>query len=120
MEEQNITIKQLNEEDMEFIRESLKGIRASTYEGIINGHAAMREIVNVIEKYDLSFNQAQRLLTDTADFLGGCKMKIKKKTVSDNQKQFENGEITLNEYRKKRGLSPITEGDEKLQLIDKE
>ena len=86
----------------------------------LDGHAAMREIVDVIDKYDLSFNQARRLLIDTADFLGGCKMKTKKKTVSDNQKQFENGEITLNEYRKKCGLSPIAEGDKKLELIKTE
>lgn len=117
---ENKTIDQLNEEGREFMQESLKGIRANTYKGIINAPAAMREIVDVIDKYDLSFNQAHRLLTDTADFLGGCKMKIKKKTVSDNQKQFENGEITLNEYRKKRGLSPITEGDKKLKLIKTE
>lgn len=44
-------------------------------------------------------------------------MNQKEKTVSDNQKQFENGEITINEYREKYGLSPIIEGDEKLKLI---
>ena len=120
MKEQNITTEQLNKDGMEFLHESLKGIKGNSYKGIINAPAAMREIVDVIDKYDLSFNQARRLLTDTVDFLGGCKMKIKKKTVSDNQKQFENGEITLNEYRKKHGLSPITEGDKKLKLIKTE
>lgn len=72
--QENKTLDQLNAEGREFIQESLKNIKANTYKGIINGHAAMREIVDVIDKYDLSFNQAYRLLTDTADFLGGCKM----------------------------------------------
>lgn len=78
---ENKTIDQLNEEGREFMQESLKGIRANTYKGIINAPAAMREIVDVIDKYDLSFNQAFRLLTDTADFLGGCKMMKKTRSI---------------------------------------
>lgn len=89
MEEQNKTIEQLNAEGREFMQESLKGIKANSYKGIINAPAAMREIVSVIEKYDLSFNQARRLLTDTADFLGGCKMKTKTKSIKKEDHLIE-------------------------------
>ncbi|HAH93327.1 MAG TPA: hypothetical protein DCM01_05560 [Dielma fastidiosa] len=83
MEKGNKTLDQLNAEGKEFVEKSMEGIERTTFRKMKNGYAALYEIVQVLYKYDLTFYQARRLLSDIQDFLEGCKFEKNKMSHSE-------------------------------------